>query len=470
MSQSQDRTLRQRLSNTFNSIFRPNQSSDPIISGVSQNQLFGAGLQALNPSQSTAVNEAMTNARTDQSNTPTGLERFSSSVGSAITSLPQNIASGIKEASGSTTDYFRNLYSEETRAQNAAMRAEIASGNTAGFSLGPVVNASSNTPSNIVSERFKTDFSLGERPVIDYEGQEQNFGREVGTFSAATNEMVDREFNKFLTSAGFKKNEEGKFILDSEIFGEQRDLLGKTFEELKEQYKTDYDRIKEDLETREAKVDRGFRQSQQALSEQAFLGQRQMQAALAGRGLGGSGIAQLGGVQQQIARGQQMSNLAAEYTELQRSIMTEGTRASETLSSKLEQADLQLAQGIISIADKQRQEETAFNQYLAETKMNLREAIDSRNFREFSAQVARYEAATQASAAELNKRITLANMDLSNLYDDFSSRMEQLQDIMVAKDGGNKKDKEEYNRLASQLRAQYEEQRNTIVSQYGLRG
>lgn len=458
MGESQNRTLRQRLSNTFNSIFKPDNNPfqiNPVIQGVSQNQIIGGGVQQLTPVQSTSVNKAMNRAAFQQATNPTALERFSQTVGDAVTSFP----STVRTAFENTGTYLADAADAVRDGQN-------------GFSLsdgfGVTVNASNNED-DLKSEVFNADFSFGDRPVIDYQDTVGDFDDSVGTFRAATDAVVDREFNKFLTDAGYTQNAEGRFVLDTEIFGEQKDLLGRTFEQLKEQFKVDYDRIREDLQKREERVDRGFRQSQQAMSEQAFLGQRQMQAALAGRGLGGSGIAQLGGVQQQIARGQQMSNLAAEYTELQQSIMTEGTRASENLSSKLEQADLQLAQGVISISDKQRQEENAFNQYLAETKSNLRQAIDSRNFQQFSAEVARYQAATEASAAEFNKRVTLANMDLSNLYDDFSSRMEQLQ-VTFAATNQNRARTEEFTRLANTLRQQYEAERTRITNEYGLRG
>lgn len=474
MGESQNRTLRQRLSNTFNSIFKPDNNPfqiNPVIQGVSQNQIIGGGVQQLTPVQSTSVNRGMNRAAFQQATNPTALERFSQTVGDAVTSFPSTIRTAFENTGtylADSADAARNL------GQQATEDGTFQQGNIFPIIGGAVDkfnrrNDVELADGDLSSEIFNTDFSFGDRPVIDYQNTVGDFDDSVGTFRAATDAVVDREFNKFLTDAGYTQNAEGRFVLDTEIFGEQKDLLGRTFEQLKEQFKVDYDRIREDLQKREERVDRGFRQSQQAMSEQAFLGQRQMQAALAGRGLGGSGIAQLGGVQQQIARGQQMSNLAAEYTELQQSIMTEGTRASENLSSKLEQADLQLAQGVISISDKQRQEENAFNQYLAETKSNLRQAIDSRNFQQFSAEVARYQAATEASAAEFNKRVTLANMDLSNLYDDFSSRMEQLQVTFAATNQSTSRTAE-FTRLANTLRQQYEAERTRITNEYGLRG
>ena len=297
---------------------------------------------------------------------------------------------------------------------------------------------------------------------------------EIPEYTEVTDADVDAAFDNFLSDQGFTKNEQGQWALDQSIYGEQAAILTKTTEDLKKEFAQEYDRLREDLQTQQREAQRGFRQSQQALSEQSFLGERQLQAALAGRGLGGSGLAQLGRVQQQIARGEAITNLATQYNEIQEQIFREGTRASEDLTNKITQADNQLAQGQINIRQRQREEENAFKQYLGQVKMSLEESISNRNYQSFSAEYTRYQAAVAAAESEFNKKVTLANTELSNIYDDFSFQVDQLTkqfeiEFEDASDRNKPAVQEEYNAALNILRQNYETFRSQVLQEYGLR-
>lgn len=439
---------------------------------------------AQTPVTSRPVTSSNTNTNVIQS---TGVVPISSSAVNQFRNTPvQSNTDFVKEVGSNIRQGLSNIVSGFTGSRpvqtfdygNAVVEALESGGYKAGGVTVPKVEG----PGEVKTEFIPGEYGISYTPLeFEYEAPATNFP----DFQAVSTRDIDSAMEDFLRSSGFTKREDGTWGLDASIYGEQAASLTKTFDQLKQEYNQQYERIRQDLTVQKQQAQRGFRQGQQAISEQGYLNERQLQAALAGRGLGGSGLAQLGQVQQQIARGQQITGLAREYNDVQREIMQEGTRASEDLMNRLTRADLELEQGKLSIAQRQREEENAFKQYLGATRMALEESINNRNYQAYSAEVNRYNAAVSAQQAEFNKKVSLANMELSNIYDDFTFQMDQLAEQfqrayeaigsgLPGVGPGTKADKQramqaEYDAARETLRRQYEAYREQITRDYGLR-
>jgi hypothetical protein len=440
------------------------------LAGMSATQRSGYSLYnpGVTPVSTNSTRSNISNSVvTGQGVTPISSELFNQVQNTPVgPNLLQQGASFLKDTYN-TYKSNRAANAQEREVAYADAVEDLQAGNyvAAGFPSGPVVD-----PANTF---IRGTYGINEIEVDPVEFEESSF--ELPEFTPVSDSQLNSAFTNYLKSIGYKPGEDGKFTLDTSLYEEEGGILTRTFDQLKQEFQQEYDRLREDLNIQQQEVQKGFRQSQQQISEQAYLGERQLQQALAGRGLGGSGIAQLGRVQQQIARGEQITSLATEYSEAQQAILTAKTRGSEDLSNKLVQANTALAQGQIDISQRQRIEENAFKEFLGSTRMALQEAINSNNYRAYQSEVNSYNAAVQANRDEFNKKVTLANMELSNLYDDFMGQFESLtvEYERVYNDAPDRRKKEvqaEYEAAKSALRRQYEANRDTITGNYGLTG
>lgn len=147
----------------------------------------------------------------------------------------------------------------------------------------------------------------------------------------------------------------------------------------------------ETFRRQEENVQTGFRQSRQQLAEQAFLGERQLQQQLAARGLGGAGLAQLGGVQQQIAQGRQATGLFAEFTQSLENLAAAEAKSAQQFGEAEANLKLALGQQKISLKQQIDQQQQAYNQFKGQTVQSLREAIRSNNFQDYQLAVQDYQ-------------------------------------------------------------------------------
>lgn len=127
----------------------------------------------------------------------------------------------------------------------------------------------------------------------------------------------------------------------------------------------------------------GFRQSQGQLAEQAFLGERQLQQQLASRGLGGSGLAQLGGVQQQLAQGRASTDLYSQFSRSLENIAASEAKSSQQFAEAESNLRMALSQQKLSLKRDIDQRQQQYNQFKGQTITTLQQAIQSNNYQEY---------------------------------------------------------------------------------------
>ena len=148
-----------------------------------------------------------------------------------------------------------------------------------------------------------------------------------------------------------------------------------------------------------SQAERGFRESRQQLAEQSFLGERQMQQALAQRGLGGSGLAQLGRVQQKIAQGGAVSNLYRDFVNSVQQLSLQEAQTDLGFAEAEANLNLALTKDLQNIQNRFRQERQAYNQWRGNTLASLSESIKNGNMQSY-----------QIKIDEWNRGLSMAQM------------------------------------------------------------
>jgi hypothetical protein len=148
----------------------------------------------------------------------------------------------------------------------------------------------------------------------------------------------------------------------------------------------------------EGQMEKGFRQSRQQLAEQAYLGQRQMQQQLAERGLGGSGLAQLGQVQQRIAEGGAASGLYQQFVDSVQELSLSKASSSLKFAEAEAQLSLALTRDTQEISNRFRQERQQYNQWKGNTIQSLAEAARTGNMQTYSMTLEQWNQGLQAAS------------------------------------------------------------------------
>lgn len=146
----------------------------------------------------------------------------------------------------------------------------------------------------------------------------------------------------------------------------------------------------ESFRRQEENVQTGFRQSRQQLAEQSFLGERQMQQQLAARGLGGSGLAQLGGVQQQIAQGRAQTGLYSQFTQSLENLAASEAKSAQQFSEAEANLRMALSQQKLSLKRDIDQRQQEYDRFKGQTIGTLQQAIQSNNYQEYQAAMQDY--------------------------------------------------------------------------------
>jgi hypothetical protein len=208
-------------------------------------------------------------------------------------------------------------------------------------------------------------------------------------------------------------------------------------------------------------MERGFRESRQQLAEQAYLGQRQMQQQLAERGLGGSGLAQLGQVQQRIAEGGAASGLYQQFVDSVEELSL--SRADSALKFAEAEAELNLAltRDTQEISNRFRQERLQYNQWKGNTITSLAEAARTGNMQTYSMEIDRWNRGLQAASLIDQENEKAANNQIAITNQGY--------DVLIAEAESNENlsDEERNNRIA-ELQRQRALALNKITSEFGL--
>jgi hypothetical protein len=139
----------------------------------------------------------------------------------------------------------------------------------------------------------------------------------------------------------------------------------------------------ESFRRQEENVQTGFRQSRQQLAEQSFLGERQMQQQLAARGLGGSGLAQLGGVQQQISQGRAQTDLYSQFTRSLENLAASEAKSAQQFLEVESNLRMALSQQKLSLKRDIDQRQQEYDRFKGQTIGTLQQAIQSNNYQQY---------------------------------------------------------------------------------------
>ena len=136
-------------------------------------------------------------------------------------------------------------------------------------------------------------------------------------------------------------------ILDS--YGAYRDALGSQAETGREDLRNQLDYLLGNIEDARGKNRQALDKSRATISEDAFMRERNLQAQMSSRGLTGSGLEQLGGIQERMQTGKNVSDVANAYYESETELIKQieqGQKnyntALQTLNNSLQSALAQL--------------------------------------------------------------------------------------------------------------------------------
>lgn len=266
---------------------------------------------------------------------------------------------------------------------------------------------------------------------------------------SATDSEIKAGMDAFLKSIGMEGG------LDLSGYDAQKQNLRDYIAQMGAEYSQAYDRIMEQIQQTKQDLERGFRSSSQSLSEQAYMRGRQREAALAERGLGGSGLAQAGAIQERMTEGQARNELYQQYTGTQKEILNQGTQASENLANQLAQLKIQQNSGELSIDQAKRDEQKVWGQYLGSVYNDVKSTIEDGKWKEYQVAQDAYDKALAAEQMSYDRNLEQANTAIQALIDDYQYAMNNADSLGLD---------------ANALRGQYEAARNDIINKYGLAG
>jgi uncharacterized protein YqeY len=173
----------------------------------------------------------------------------------------------------------------------------------------------------------------------------------------------------------------------------------------------------------------GFRQSRQQLAEQSFLGERQLQQQLAARGLGGAGLAQLGGVQQQIAQGRAATGLYSEFTRSLENIAAAEAKNAQQFAEAESNLKLGLSQQKLQLKQQIDQQQRAYDQFKGQTINSLQAAIQSNDYQSYQLAMQDYSLTKQLEAETRQTRLdglAYTTQIIERLYDNLLAEAEGI--------------------------------------------
>lgn len=219
-----------------------------------------------------------------------------------------------------------------------------------------------------------------------------------------------------------------------------------------------------------------LREGRQSLREQMFDLQRQNESALASRGLGDSGAAQLAGVQAQMASGDATSDMTSQYYELEEQLQRNLDDANENYQMASNELNAQVQSAVTSITQSQAQSQSEYQKMVESIKMQVQESANQvemmksdvlntqfqnemartqfetqqRQFlaqfqeqqRQFDAQMASQAASRAQSAAQADRSYKLQKdqMEKAASADMFKSNTEKIATVQSMIDAGYSKD------------------------------
>lgn len=156
------------------------------------------------------------------------------------------------------------------------------------------------------------------------------------------------------------------YELDLSAFQRVKDALISSAEESKGILKGQYDRLLADLDKKTKQGNEQFGQGRATIAEDAYDRSRANLNNLASRGLAGSGLQQLGEVQERMETGQQMNDLASQYYAYLDDLDSQRTEGEARYQEGIANIENALEQQLAQIGLQEFQAQDDYNRYMTE--------------------------------------------------------------------------------------------------------
>lgn len=161
------------------------------------------------------------------------------------------------------------------------------------------------------------------------------------------------------------------YDLDLSAFETARQAMIDSANRSKGILKQRYDNLLAELANRRREGNEAFGAGRASISEDAYDRSRANMNDLASRGLSGSGLQQLGEVQERMETGQQMNDLASQYYSYLDDLEAQRAQGEQTYNEGLASIESSLEQQLANIGLQQFQAQDDYNRYMSDLAMQM---------------------------------------------------------------------------------------------------
>lgn len=163
------------------------------------------------------------------------------------------------------------------------------------------------------------------------------------------------------------------YDLDLSAFQKSRDAIIQGANNAKNMLKNQYDRLLAELDKKTKEGNEQFGRGRATISEDAYDRSRENLNSLASRGLAGSGLQQLGEVQERMETGQQMNDLASQYYAYLDDIDVQRKEGEAQYNEGIQSIEDSLQQQLANIGLQEFQAQDDYNRYMSNLAMQMAE-------------------------------------------------------------------------------------------------
>ena len=166
------------------------------------------------------------------------------------------------------------------------------------------------------------------------------------------------------------------YDLDLSAFQRARDAIVENANRSRNMLKNQYDRLLAELDKKTKEGNEQFGRGRATISEDAYDRSRENLNNLASRGLAGSGLQQLGEVQERMETGQQMNDLASQYYAYLDDLDSQRQQGEAQYNEGLQAIESSLQQQLANIGLQEFQAQDDYNRYMSNLAMQMAEVAN----------------------------------------------------------------------------------------------
>lgn len=162
--------------------------------------------------------------------------------------------------------------------------------------------------------------------------------------------------------------------LDTSAYDQLRDAYNASYGTQKQSLEQSYATLMEQLAKQTTSNKQQFGEARGTIAEDSFTRNRDLYRNLAQRGLGASGLAQLGGLQNRMETGKQVSKVANQYYDTSEKIADTTEQGTNQYNTQGQQLSNALGEQLANVANQEMQYKNAYQQQLANLAVQLQQA------------------------------------------------------------------------------------------------